>query len=303
MTDLQAFSRGWLARPLLRVSRRQLEDYAETQCLKWVEDPSNIDTTFDRNYLRQNLFPILECRWPAYRQTISRLIAHQHETREMLDELASQDLALLYDNEQRSLDMQAFCVLSESRQKNILLHWARQQGLATPNSRHLQQIVTDLLQASADATPCVNWADVEMRRYRDRLYLFRALPAHEPARETAWNICQPLVIDGEKLCATSNTGKGISVDRIGNKRLTVRFRQGGEKINVAQVNGRKSVKQLFQEAGILPWWRDRVPLIYLEDKLIAIPGIATDEQFMAGSDENAVEINWTGLSKSIKTHG
>jgi tRNA(Ile)-lysidine synthase len=141
-----------------------------------------------------------------------------------------------------------------------------------------------MLVSREDADPCVGWADSEMHRYRDRLYLINAT-LHDAAKVYTWDGSRPLLLDtlGQTLeLVESDTGLRSDVM---SRQLNVRFRQGGEKIRPAGRDGHHSLKKLYQERAIPPWLRDRIPLLFLEDELIAVVGywIADDYASSAGT--------------------
>ncbi|MCY4155394.1 MAG: tRNA lysidine(34) synthetase TilS [Gammaproteobacteria bacterium] len=171
MRPLREFGPGFHARPLLHYSRAQLLDYAQRHNLCWLEDPSNADTQFDRNYLRHEVLPALRHRWPALALPVSRTAQACAEAQELLDELARRDLQDCATQDPDALRVDRIQELSAPRQKNLIRHWCRVLDLPTPNSRHLAHIISDVIQARPDARPRVNWKGAELRRQRNYLYL------------------------------------------------------------------------------------------------------------------------------------
>lgn len=302
MLSLRRIAAGYHARPLLPFSRKELEAYARDNNLEWIVDPSNVDNSYDRNYLRNEIMPLVESHWPAYRKTIARLIEHQAETRDLLEELAEDDLKSMLDDMGHGLDLEKLKALSLARQKNVILQWARQQQLATPNMAHLLQILSDVVNSAVDASPCVNWADVECRRYRNRLYLNKTMVEHDPDAVLQWDISHDLEINGETLSAIATTGEGIATEHLHDRSVSIRFRQGGERLCPAPGKQTKTLKQICQESGILPWCRERIPLIYLDDDLAAVAGVCVAEQYSAGSEQAAIALHWSGLQKMRQVH-
>lgn len=139
---------------------------------------------------------------------------------------------------------------------------------------------------------CVNWGKTEVRKYQGKLVVMHVLPEHEPGQKIRWEITRPLELPGGSLVATEATGQGLRRDRIVNDQLEVRFRQGGEKIKPSGRKHTRDLKKLFQDSAIEPWLRDRIPLIYLDDQLVAIPGVCVAEGFAASTNEAGLEIYW-----------
>lgn len=299
MPIVKEFNDGYHARPLLQFSRDQLREYAEKNKLEWQDDSSNLNIRYDRNYLRHDVLPIISKRWPAYRETISRLISHQSEYKKLLDEFAEIDLknACLEDNMILNIDIVRN--LGSERQKNLVFYWLSKLQLGTPNSKHMDKIINELINPDTDKSPCVNWKGVEVRRYKNRLYASEPITEHDTSVVLDWNPKESVKLMNETLNATSTVGKGISVEQTNESKFEIRYRHGGEKINPVNLPYSKTVKQLFQESAVLPWYRDHIPLIYIDDKLAVIPGFCVDKNFSASNDEPSLDIKWSGYNKVI----
>lgn len=294
------FGGGIHARPLLGFKRSQLLSYANDNDLCWREDVSNSDDKYDRNYLRKNILPAIEQRWPAYRKTTQRLISHQQDCALLLEEIGLEDLKHALYEDTSSLQLEVLEILSNPRQKNIIFTWLKELQLESPASRHVEQIISDLIHSENENAPCVNWKDVEVRRYRRLLYASSAISKNIEKIECYWDVTKPLTIMGEELMAKSNIGSGISKEKIKGLNIVVRYRQGGEKIQPHNKTHSISVKQLFQENGVLPWLRDRFPLVYIDGKLAVVPGLCVDKSYSAAKGESSLLIEWSGHAKAIQ---
>ncbi len=289
MPRRDVFGSGWRGRPLLDFSRDDLQSYAQSEQLCWIEDESNYDTGIERNFLRHKVIPLLRSHWPALGKTLSRVAAHSAEAAELLDQLAAQDFVTGPEGE---LDINRLKMLPPVRQRNLLRYWIRQSGLPLPDSIHLQRIIDEILPAAADASPLVSWAGAEVRRYRDRLYAMAPLPLHDSSRIHDWDMAGAFHLpDGSVLHALPVTGQGIKHVLCQNARVTVRFRRGGERCRPAGRTHTRQLKKLLQEQGIPPWQRERIPLIYLGDELAAVVGLFICEPFQAGRGEAGVKIS------------
>ncbi len=254
--------RGWLLRPLLDWPRAALETWARERGLAWLEDPSNADDRFDRNYLRGHVIPALRTRWPAVAQTVSRSARHCADAADLADEFAANDLAQCGGGGNTVL-VSALCRLDVARRRNVLRHWLDWQGFPRPSGKKLEHILHDVLEAAPDAGPCVEWSDATVRRYRDRLYAERVLP--EP-KAGAWQGGAFALGDswGMLRRAVAETGLPES------QNVEIRFREGGEKIRLPGRDHHHDLRKLFQEAGVLPWRRQRIPLVYVDNMLAAV---------------------------------
>ncbi len=280
-------------RPLLDCPRTDLQAYAHAEGLNWIEDPSNRDTGFTRNFLRHRVLPELQRRWPGSSASLARSAAHQAEAASLLDELAAEDLATL-SGPDAALSRPGLDVLSAQRQRNVLRFWIRQKTGGCPSSAVLARIQQDVLHSRPDAVPCVRWGRFELRRYRDRLYVLQQMTAPPTAQELDWSLEAPLFIQqaGGVLSATPHTGQGIRESALGGKGVRVGWRRGGESCVPAGRGQHHSLKKLFQEQGIPPWQRARIPLIYIGGQLAAVAGLWVCEPFQAGPDEPGLLIQW-----------
>lgn len=163
------FGRGRHLRPLLDVSRAELEEQVRTSGLTWVEDSSNAALEYDRNYLRHNVIPALRERWPGAAATATRSARHLAEAQSLLDELARIDLASAVEGE--ALLVSALQVLTPSRARNLLRFWIREHGFRPPSTVKLQEVLRQMLESRPDAHPRVAWEGAEIHRRRGRLYL------------------------------------------------------------------------------------------------------------------------------------
>jgi len=296
MPAYAAFAGGWHARPLLAHSRDELHEYAQQAQLSWIDDESNSDTRFDRNFLRHEIMPKLKSRFPGMASTLSRSASLCAEAAELLADAAVNDLAQVRLSEQ-SLSVSGLQAMGEVRARNLLQHWCREQGrdrkLPTPSAAQLQCIWDEVIGAGPDCDPLVSWAGAEARRYRDTLFIDAPLSAHDAGLRLAWDWQQGLLIPdlGELQCERM-VGQGVSPDALRGRAVEVRFRQGGEQLRPAGRVGHHALRKLFQEVGTPPWLRDRIPLLYADDQLLAVAGLWVAHEAVAQPDEQGVCLVW-----------
>ncbi|MEN8106478.1 MAG: tRNA lysidine(34) synthetase TilS [Pseudomonadota bacterium] len=293
MPAASTFGAGHLLRPLLAVRRVDLLAYAQQHGLQWVEDPSNTDTGLDRNFLRHRILPVLRERWPATSETLARSAAHCAEAATLLGQLADSDINDVCHEQMACLSIPALQQLTPARQRNVLRSWLVQHSGGAPSAAVLSRISNDILGSRADAEPCVRFAAQEVRRYRDRLYLQRQAPVHNPAMVLDWDLRGPLLLPaaGGSLTASRESGNGIRLAAI-NRQVRVSYRRGGERCRPAGRQHHHSLKKLFQERGVPPWERQRIPLIYVDDRLAAVAGHWVCEPFSAAAGEPGMAIHW-----------
>lgn len=287
---MNPFAGGWLLRPLIDVPRAALEEFAAETKLVWVEDPSNEDRRFDRNYLRHEILPGLEARWPDVVARLSRSAELAGESASLLEDLADFDLRAVGDRPER-IDIDGLVRLSRARQGNLLRHALRCAGLPLPGAARLAAVLDQLVPAKEDAQPVVSWPGAEMRRYRGKLY---ALPASDDAllQECQELGSAPLALGRfmGSLELSPGAPRGLSGDVLAHG-LTVQYRRGGEKIQPVSQGPTRKLKKLLQEIGVVPWMRERVPLIYSGERLVAVADlwIAAD-----AASEPGTAILWHG---------
>ncbi len=293
MPALKKVDGMWHARPLLKYARGQLLDYARHHNLQWIEDDSNSDIAYDRNFFRQDVFPGLRQRWPNIAATLSRVAIHQAEAMKLLDELAESDFAACRDKSEDCLNIDRLTQLSTARQVNLLRHWLRRLDLPVPDTRIMQEILNQFLSAKADAMPLISWAGTELRRYQHQLYASRPLPDYDKHLTGSWQLDSPCQFGPGVLEARLKRGPGIRTDVCPDKQLQVRYRQGGEKIRLKNKTHRQTLKKLFQESGVPPWLRERIPLLYKDGKLIAVADLWIDSEACSTKAEKSWHISWT----------
>lgn len=286
-------ARQW--RPLLSVSQRQIHAYAHQHGLEWIEDESNQDTGFNRNYLRHEIMPLLRERWPAADATLARSAAHCGEAALIMDALAQQDYQAVKSDRSTELEIEKLLQLTQARQKNLLRYWVHQAGLPLPSEVKLQQILTEVVPAAQDRMPLVQWSGAELRRFDGRLYVMAPLPEFDTTQVIPWDdLDQPLLLpDGSRLsCEQIAQRPALDLERLRQGRVTVRFRQGGEQLRPAGGAHHKALKQVFQEQAVPPWRRSRVPLLYHEDVLVAVIGVTLTDALLCQTSTPGLTVAW-----------
>lgn len=262
MQPLAPFGPGRLWRPLLALSRQALREQALAQGLEWVEDPQNRDPAYARSWLRREVMPRLQQRWPQAAETLVRFSRHAAEAAGLLADLAEIDLRSA--RKDGGLAIPALLELPAARRNNLLRHWLNQAGLQAPPAALLDRLERELLAARPDAAPRLPHDGAELRRYRDVLYRLPALPPPPRGLELAWPRRRELELPPG--CGRLRLARAPAAP------LTVRFPAGGEELRPAGAKHRRSLKNLFQEAGVPVWVRQRTPLIWRGGQLLAVAG-------------------------------
>ena len=281
MPMITSFATGSHMRPLLNFTRNQLESYARQQHLSYVEDGSNADLRFDRNYLRHQILPQIAERWPGCYQTLSRASLIQAETQRLLEHYVTQDLQAMSGSVDGTLSVDALIQCEPDRRRALLRQWITASGYRAPSAKKLQHVVSDVLFCAEDAMPCVHWSGAEVRRFQGDLYLMEPLSEHDASQAFYWGLEEDLSIDSLglvlKMESLDSWQEKLQEQPAKDMGLTVRFRRGGESILPTGRNKSIPLKQIFQQFAIPPWMRDRIPLLYLGDDLIIVYGVCQVE--------------------------
>ncbi len=281
-----------ILRPMLALSRRQIEDYARANKLKWVEDESNADTRYDRNFLRHRVLPVIEEAFPGYRATLARAAGHLAEASLILDQLAETDAKRATKG--NKLAVAQLQRLGTPRAKNLMRWLLQRQGATAPEADRLQEGLRQLFEAGDDASVHVLLGDSELRRYAGCAYLLPALPDPPAQLRRQWDGSRTWLLPelGGALRFTRKQGSGLACARVREQGLSIKLRQGGEKLRLQAKGSTRSLKNLLQEARLPPWERERLPLVYCGETLVVVPGLGVASGWEAGTGEAGWLISW-----------
>lgn len=281
-----------ILRPLLDVPRTEIEAYARARRLGWIEDESNADRSFLRNYLRHEVLPLVAARVPSYRSTLARAARHFAEAAELLDDLARADAEAAGGG--RALKLEALRRLSPARAKNLLRWFIAQRGLPMPSAARLEEALRQTLSAKPDAQVCIRLDGWEIRRYAGAVHLVPHADSLPARFSRAWRGEPRLSIPelGGVLVMRRSRGAGIDAAKLASDEVSVRVRRGGERMQLHPGGPHRTLKNLFQEAGVPPWERSRLPLLYCGNTLVWVPGIGIAAGFAAAGNTPSVLPEW-----------
>lgn len=273
MPIIKPFGAGFHGRPLLNATRAELTAYAIHHGLQWIDDESNRDCGYTRNFLRHEILPILSKRWPSVTTTLARSAEHCAEMQQLVDDMTAVDLQHVR-LEKNSLSIPVLLTLSAARQRQVLRAWLTDLQFPVPSTAKLRDIQERFLSAASDRSPHITWRNIELRRYQQSLYAMPCLPSVDHAATWQWDVHQSLMIPGWGVLINPGFRADVST-------VTVRFRQGGEWCQLPGRTHRHALKNLLQTWKIPPWLRERIPLIFADGLLIAIPGYYLHEAYSA----------------------
>lgn len=279
------FGAGKKCRPFLNISKQAIKDYAKKNQLSWVEDPSNQSNNFDRNFLRNQIIPQLKQRWPRLEKTVSRTARHCTVSHYQIKDISEKLLNQLFDETDQTLNITRLLDLETDKQYLVIRQWFKCKQLRMPTEKNLQTIVNEVVLANESANPEIKIQRHSFRRYRKKLYCLKE--NHKNIwEEGAWpeGLMQLKLTDRQSLTLL-DAPKGIPKLIWDNSEVTIKFRQGAEKIKLPERDGRHSLKKLFQEKAIPPWERSQIPLIYINGDLAAITDLWISADFFSTGEE------------------
>lgn len=293
-----------LLRPLLFIGQNAIVDYAQQQQLAWVDDESNQCDVYDRNFLRNQVLPLLAQRWPTMPQQLTKMAATMKQTDELLSDIAEEDLRAVDYQQARTgycVNFSTFNHFSLARKNNLLRYWCEKVGYALPDVDQLAEIETQFFSRSALlSSACVSWGQYELRQFAGRLYLMESLPAFTPPEMIEWDGVSEVDLQGAGCLSVVNNNvdhyqSDVSSNCIAieQKPYHIRWRKGGERCTPSNRQHSQTVKKLLQEYALETWLRDRVPLIYDGDELVAVGDLWVNKGFDVEEDKPVACIKWS----------
>ncbi len=290
MRDRRRFGAGWLGRPLLDVRRHELLEYLKAHELDWIEDPGNLDTALDRNFLRHEILPAIRIRWPGYCTSILRSAEWQKAA----------ELAMLRDAKRRweelcrrqpgsgeiTLDLSDWLAEEETRAFNVMRWWCEQGHLCAPPVRRLKVFRQQAATSAEDRQPRLAWSGGQLHAWRNRIWLeLRPLPQH------SWHI------DWNPAAATPLPGGGFMIlvgehDQDFGQNWSLCSAPPGTPIRTHPSRPRRPVAELLREAGIPPWRRAAVPLLVVDGEPRALGTEWLDHAFRDWLKRHNAHLLW-----------
>jgi tRNA(Ile)-lysidine synthase len=298
ISPARKWGKGELYRPFRDLWRSDILAFAEHHRLEWVEDESNRDESFDRNFLRERLMPVLRSRWPGSPTTIARASRHMAATETLLEEIGSEDLTrwrLAADECQLSnfgkMKVSDLVAMSSERGANLLRCWGSRATHEAPTSSQLFELLRQLEGVGGPKKARLAWKSAEFRRYRDWLYLLPAQPdpTHRIAQHTVVEPLLNLPVAGIRLRSRRGFGSGIRISGTTVPQMEVRWYSQKIGLRLSKDTRTRTLRNLFQERGVPPWERWRLPVLYIDDLVAYVPGIGPAARFAARVNEPGIE--------------
>lgn len=283
-----------LLRPLLTVSRVDLEAYMQAQQLPWVEDDSNQDDRYDRNFLRLHILPRLTTRWPYISNAIARSASLCAEQESLLDELLQETLEGMMDY-RGGLFIDELQNCSVAKHNALIRRWIGLHQLPMPPFNQLERIWQEVALARQDAEPVCRLGLVEVRRYQGALWVVPRI-ANLAGQQYSWSYPATFELPESLGRLQVMEGQGQIRPPEPDEKVTVRFGLQGT-LNIVGRHRSRSSKKIWQELGVAPWMRERIPLVYYNDQLITAVGCFITPEGFIGDELVGIAIDWQQESR------
>ena len=279
-----------LVRPLLALDRELIAGYARRHGLTWVDDDSNNDRHFRRNFLRHEILPRLEEKMSGANRALARAAGHFAEAGELLDDLAALDRTAVASPSGR-MTVQGLARLKAARGRNLLRYAWTSEGFRAPDERWINEALKQLAVAKPSSEICLSTADGELHVYRGEVYL-RPQSEDRNAEAVEWTGQTSLPWAGGRVNFEASSGQGLRRSALDGAAVMLKARQGGERLQPDARRPRRAVRKLLQENGVPPWERARLPLLWVDDCLAWVGGIACDAGFACAPGEEGLLPVW-----------
>ncbi|MRX28309.1 tRNA lysidine(34) synthetase TilS [Kangiella sp. HZ709] len=263
----KCFAAGWHARPLLKVSQDAIADYIQKYQLKHIEDNSNQDIAFSRNFLRHKIIPELSKHWPQVSETLANSAENFAATQLLLEELAQLDYQDAFD--QSRLDISKLEVLSSERQSNLLRYWFAKFNIKMPSRVLLQEIKSQFLNTQSDINPCIDIEAYQLRRYKNHIYLLSdPLEKFNPSQEWQWTLTNNFNGANKQTILVKDVLE--MWPELRDQQVIVRYRAEGDKFYHPNKEHGQTLKNYFQENDVPSWLRASALLVVYQGKVIFV---------------------------------
>ena len=287
-------------RPLLDYSRAQLKAYAEERALRWIDDESNASTRFDRNYVRLEVGPRFDERYPGWRDALVRFARHAASANDLLEQLAAVDGVPPRPGDALPLDR----TLTAERRANVLRAFLARNAVAMPSEVRLAEIARQLYEARDDARVRLDHAGISIVRHKDAARVERDLgTAASPASpwRVDWHRERDVDLGADRgvIHFDATKGEGIAADPARSGRWYFAPRSGGETIRLGGSDRpTRTLKNLLQEREIPVWQREKLPLLFHEDRLVWVPGVGIAAEYACPAGQEGFQPSWRVAGKA-----
>jgi tRNA(Ile)-lysidine synthase len=290
MRNVRRFHKGYLARPLLAVSHREVIEYAQERKLEWIEDPSNGDEKFLRNRIRKTILPVLKSVVPTAVNGLLKMAELQGELLHGLNDIIDSHLSH-FQIPDHQVDLNILERVPDSLHPYIIKRVISKLGMDNPGQRHINEILK-ICNARYAASPVVSWASSEVRLFRDRLYFMRKIPSQSLTDFKLTKVPSKLELPGGHFQTNITIGGGLSQKKVIGGMSKITFRKGGEICQLPGRSHRHKLKKLFQIWDIPPWERNFVPILEVNQDIVAVGSQYVNQNYVVAGAEKGFTIQW-----------
>ena len=280
-------------KPLLNVNRETIIEYAKLNNIVFVEDESNLDTHYDRNFLRQEIFPILSKRFPHLVKTLARSVDHIAEGLYLTEAVAKEDAKSFFSEDHSRLSLTIIKELPKNRIINLIRWWLDKNFLKMPTKKTIDELYHQIINIKKDSSLSIKISEsITVRAFQDELWLVKDDSSFEPY-EIIWRGEEKISLpDQSQLFFHRVKGAGFSISNQGVSVLRIQNRLGGERFKPNLNQPSRTLKYLLQKSMIPPWQRNKIPLIFSEDQLVAVPNFGVHYEFQTKPEEDGFIVEW-----------
>ncbi len=280
-------------RPMLDMKKEQLEKYASENNIKYIEDESNEDINFDRNFIRKKVLPLIESRYPASIETISRSATNISEGHQINELLALDDSKNIMSDDGSYLLIESLNKLPNLRAINLIRWWLSFNNLLMPSKKNVEELFRQVRLIKKDTSLNVKISDDRaIRAFGDKIFIV-SMTNKSSSYHFKWAGQEEIELPNKSKLHFVKTKKGgLSLTKLGEKSLYIKNRSGGEKLKPYPDQPSRSLKHLFQKAEIPHWERDQFPLVYANEQLVAVPNLGVQFEYRSNDGEDGYQIKW-----------
>jgi len=287
-------------KPLLNVNRKTIKEYAKSNNVLFIEDESNLDIHYDRNFLRHEIFPVLTKRFPHLVKTLTRSVEHIAEGLNLTETVAKEDAKSFFSDDLSRLSLTMIKELPKDRIINLIRWWLNKNNILMPTKKIIDSLYEQIIKIKKDNSLLIKVSEeINVRAFQDELWLVKSERFLSPY-EIIWRGEDKILLpDQSQLIFRSEKGAGFSLEKLGVTALRIQNRLGGEKFKPNLNQPSRTLKYLLQKSKIPPWQREKIPLIFSEDTLVAVPNFGVHHEFVADEDKIGLTIEWINYESKI----
>jgi len=280
-------------RPMLNINKSLLESFAKENNIEYIHDESNQDERFDRNFIRQKVLPLIESRYPATIETITRSVSNISEGHHLNELVALDDSKNVMSDDKTYLLIENLKKLSKLRAINLIRWWLSLNNLLMPSRKNIEELFRQVNNIKSDTSLNLKISDNHSIRASSNKLFIVEINNQSSNYDLIWSGQEEIELPNKsRLHFLKTKNGGLSLSKIGVKTLHIKSREGGEKLKPFSDQPSRSLKYLFQKADIPHWERDQIPLIFANEQLVAVPDLGVQLEYQANNGEEAYQINW-----------